>query len=136
MNRSVFSKFMSKQEMEEKDIKKNVNILKAFTEEELDDYKIVNGNALNEITSISNCTIKDIQAMIIQYETFCNIHLWLHKVQDSGNPIPKSQEELYERFRANPEFIKTKAKKRNRNIKLSRKQREEYIKYGERAIKY
>ena len=136
MNKSIFSKFMGKEELEERDMKEKLNILRAFTEHELDDYTTLTGRSKHEICSIVNCEIKDINELIVQYETFVSMHTWVHRTRDKGEPIPKNQEELFERFKANPVFNDSILKKRNRKMKFSKKQKDAYMKYGHTSISY
>jgi signal recognition particle GTPase len=127
---------MNKQEQEEKELKEKIKIMHAMTEEELDDYHLISGPSKLEISYVAKCQVAEINKIIGQYEQFLNIHTWLHDLQDSGNPLPNSQEELYERYQANPITTETRHKKRNRKFKFSTKQRKEYLKYGENSIKF
>lgn len=125
---------MGKEELEEKEMKEKLNIMRALTDEELDDYKTISSRSKHEICAITGCRMSDINQLIIQFETFVSIHSWVHRTKENGEPIPKSQQELFDRYKTNPVFPESVLKKRNRNIKFSKQQREKFMKYGASAI--
>lgn len=117
-------------------MKAKINILQAFTDDELDDYTNLSSRSKLEICSVTGCQVEDINQLIVQFETFSGIHSWIHRAKNNGEPIPKTQEELFDRYRSNPVFAPSILKKRNRSLKFSQKQRDAYIKYGNSSLQF
>lgn len=134
-NKSILSKFMGKQESEEQELRDKLDILHAFTDEELDDYTCLTSRAKLDISRVTGCAPADINKMLMHFQVFSRMHAWLHRTRDAGEPIPKSSEELFERYKSSPINITENFKGRNRKIKLSKKQADIYYKYGERALR-
>ena len=128
---------MSNNELEEGELKKNIHIMKAITDEELNDYTKIVGAVKHEIATLTDSNTIAIDNILRQYEMFKNLHGWLHKLKEKDLPIPTSQEELIDRFKAEAGSKKSKVLKfRNRKIKFSKKQKKDIQKIGYEKVIY
>ena len=128
-------KLMNRNEKEEAQLKKELTILKAFREEELDDFNLLKDQiARRNICKITECSMKELTDLLEKYLMYESMHRWIKTTEKNREPMPKSFDELIERFRANPVTKKVIIPARNRKIVYSKKQRKQMQKWGYRGV--
>lgn len=126
------SKITNNFQKEEEEYKNQIRILKALKDEELDNPDLLKDRVIRRnICIVTECTIKELFELINNFSYFESVHRWIKNAEANGEPMPKSVEELIERYKANPTKINEIFSQKNRKQKNSKKQRIQYSKWGE-----
>ena len=126
------NKIRNNHQKEEAEYKKQIKILKALKDEELDNADLLKDRVIRKnICIVTECTMKELSELINSFSYFESLHRWLKVAEANGEPMPKSIEEFMERFKANPTKTNELFSKRNRKIKHSKKQKIQFLKWGQ-----
>lgn len=135
MNKSLLKKVLSNTEMEEEKIKRQLNILEAMVESELEDYHTIQERSKREICQITGCEERDIDVIIRNFEQILTLHGWLRRTREKDLPLPKSPQEMKERFSNDRYKIKSYFHYKDKNTFWSHKDKKIVKKWGYNALK-
>lgn len=116
---SIIQRVLGKTGDMEAEHKKQLNILMAMTETELDTNNInsFSSQVKRDIRVVSGCTKDEIESLLETFSQLKAIHSLIKHEKEAGRPLPQNQEELQERLQQSPEALMKEfanAKKRDR----------------------
>ena len=111
----VRSLISSSDDPNEEELSEHRKILMALDSSELSNpQKLINDKEIREeVALVSNTSEKKVEEMINSYNSLFLVHRWLKGLQKKDLPLPKNQDEMYNRFRTEV--------KPTRDIQLRRK---------------
>ena len=121
--------------MEEAKIKKQLNIMHALVDEELEDYFKIQKQTRIDICRITGCEEREIDVIIRNYEQVLGVHGWLRKQKEKDLPIPKSSQEMIERMGGNPHRIKSYFNEKDKRTHYTADDRKKVKKWGYSGLK-
>lgn len=80
--------------------------------------------------------MEDINRLVSSYEYFRNLHLFLRRLKESGEELPRDSEELKIKYQNDPLAHKFAMNRRKRKARFSQKQQKRRVKWGVPAYLY
>lgn len=132
LKKGIKAKLMSGNEATEASLMTHKKILNAMHERELIDEKLVKGPVKKDIAAVSQTTVEEINSMLKNFDQLKNIHSWLKKTKENGEPLPANQEEMITRFRRDKPVTKSFLKFQYKRQTFSKRMMRQRMKWGPR----